>query len=247
MDSRHSLFQDRGLNMGTSVEDFFDKVSREYDDSIRRIVPPYQEIFEAVVGYAFLDTQAPLRILELGCGTGNLSLFVAGLFPQAHLTLVDLSGEMLSQTALKLQDQAHRVALLEGGFIDVALPENAYDLVVSSMALHHLLDSEKPGMYQRIFRALKTGGLLRVADHIQTLPAAESGEKNKARWLSWAKESGASEEELVFWVEHSEKYDHYASLFDHFQWLARAGFIDIDTYWKKLDWSVFGAKKPAEP
>lgn len=232
------------LGMGSSVEDFFNKVSQQYDDSIKRAVPTYQDIFEAVVGYCFLDTQAPLNILELGCGTGNLSLFVASVFPNAHLTLVDLSHDMLEQAAVKLADHADRFTLVEGGFMDVPLADNTYDLVVSSVALHHLLDDEKARMYPRIYRSLKPGGLLRIADDVKTLPEKPSLEKDTARWMTWSKECGASDEELAFWIEHGEKYDHYASLFDHFQWLSQAGFQEIDCYWKKMMWAVFGAQKP---
>ncbi len=228
----------------TSVGDFFDKVSSQYDLTIKRTIPPYQEMFEAVVGYCFIDSKAPLKILELGCGTGNLSMFVGSVFPNAKLTLVDLSPEMLQQTERKLTGKIRQFELVEGGFMDVALPEGEYDLIVSSVALHHLLDEEKPGMYQRIFRWLKPGGLLRIADEVKTLPPEPSMEKNLERWKAWAREHGATEEELAFWVEHGEKYDHYASLNEHFQWLAAARFTEIDCYWKRVLWAVFGAKKP---
>lgn len=233
-----------GMPMGTSVGDFFNQLSQSYDDTIKRTIPPYQEMFEAVVGYAFLPSDAPWNILELGCGTGNLSVFISSMFPQARMTLVDLSPEMLAQAALKLEGETERLTFVEGGFMQVDLPEAAFDVVVSSVALHHLLDTEKPGMYQRIFRWLKPGGLLRIADEVKTLPVDESMVKNLARWMAWAREQGATSEELAMWIEHGEKYDHYASLAEHFQWLAEAGFTEIDCYWKRVLWAVFGAKKP---
>lgn len=226
-----------------SVADFFNQVSGQYDDSIRRTIPPYQEMFEATIGYCFIDTQAELEILELGCGTGNLSIFVGKTFPNAKLTLVDLSPDMLKEAAGKLERQ-DRYELVEGGFMDIELPENRYDLVVSSVALHHLLDEEKPGMYQRIVRWMKPGGLLRIADEVKTLPYQASLDKNLARWMEWSRENGATEEELAMWIEHGEKYDHYASLEEHFTWLKAAGFTEIDCYWKRVLWAVFGARKP---
>lgn len=229
--------------MGSSVGDFFDKVSSQYDEVIRRTIPPYQEIFEAVAGYAFVDRQALLKILELGCGTGNLSVFVASIFPNADMTLVDLSPEMLEQASGKLSGKP--ATLVEGGFMEVNLPDQTYDLVVSSIALHHLQDVDKPGMYRRIFDWLKPGGLLRIADEVKTLPYEASMAKNMERWKAWSRENGATEEELAFWVDHGEKYDHYASLHEHFTWMQAAGFTEMDCYWKKVLWAVFGARKPS--
>lgn len=228
---------------GGSVREFFNNVSSHYDDTIRRTIPPYQEIFEALVNYSFLDRTLPLSILELGCGTGNLSQFVASIFPNAKLTLVDLSPEMLEQTAAKLSHLPTPPTLVEGGFMDVDLPAQHFDLIISSVALHHLMDAEKPPMYRRIYNWLKTGGILRIADEVKTLPADRAMPLNENRWREWSRENGASEEELAFWTEHAEKYDHYASLHDHFNWLAAAGFSEVDCYWKRVLWAVFGGRK----
>lgn len=228
---------------GGSVRDFFNNVSSHYDDTIRRTIPPYQEMFEALVNYSFVERQTPLNILELGCGTGNLSLFVGSVFPNASLTLVDLSPEMLAQTAEKLSHLAHSPELVEGGFMEVSLPAQRFDLIISSVALHHLIDAEKPSMYRRIYNWLKPGGLLRIADEVKTLPAEQAMPLNEARWKEWSRENGATEEELAFWTDHAEKYDHYASLHEHFKWLAAAGFTEVDCYWKRVLWAVFGGRK----
>ncbi len=233
------------MGSSPSVRDFFNQVSAEYDSTIRRTIPPYQEIFEAVVGYTFLDRNQPLSILELGCGTGNLTVFVQNVFPNARMTLVDLSPEMLEQASAKLSERrAGHIELVEGGFMDVDFPEQTFDLVVSSIALHHLLDPDKAALYPRIFKWLKAGGQLRIADEVKTLPVEPSLAKNLERWKAWSRENGASEAELDFWVDHGEKYDHYASMHEHFQWMQAAGFTEIDVYWKRVLWAVFGGKRP---
>jgi tRNA (cmo5U34)-methyltransferase len=225
---------------GRSIRDFFDNVSTQYDDTIRRTIPPYQEMFEALVNYTFLDRQAPLEILELGCGTGNLSLFAGSVFPNAKLTLMDLSPEMLTQAGNKLAHLKNPPQLVEGGFMDVELPMQHYDLIISSVALHHLPDAEKPPMYRRIYNWLKPGGLFRCADEVKTLPADQAMSLNEAHWIVWCKENGGTDEEIAFWQDHALKYDHYASLHEHFSWMAAAGFSEIDCYWKRVLWAVFG-------
>ncbi len=227
-----------------SVGDFFDRASADYDESIRKAIPPYQEMFEALLGYCFLSRSANLRILELGCGTGNLSVYLRELFPNARLTLVDLSPDMLKQAAVKLGGENDQLALLQGGFMDIAFASEQFDLIVSSMALHHLLDAEKPVLYQRIFQWLKPGGLFRCADETLSLPAAIQDE-NMRRWEIWARQNGTTDADIRFWTEHAEQYDHYAPLALHFDWLSQSGFQHVDCYWRKLMWTVFGGNRPA--
>lgn len=226
-----------------SVGDFFDKVSDDYDDSIRKAIPPYREMFEALLGYCFLDARKPLRILELGCGTGNLSVLLRELFPSAGMTLVDLSPDMLKHAALKLSGENETLRLIQGGFMDISFEAGSFDLVVSSMALHHLKDDEKPILYARVFQWLKPGGIFRCADETLGSPEAVHIE-NMRHWEVWAKQNGATDADIKLWSDHAEQYDHYAPLHHHFQWLAQSGFGNIDSYWRKLMWTVFGATRP---
>ena len=157
-----------------ALGDFFDQVSEGYDTTIFRTVPPYREMFEALIGYCFLPVDRPLAILELGCGTGNLTQLLAHNFPQAHLSFVDLSGDMLVQTARKLDPLSKAYTPVRGGFMDVDFPEGRFDLVTSSIALHHLSDEEKPAMYRRIYGWLKPGGRFRCADQVMSLPVQQA-------------------------------------------------------------------------
>jgi tRNA (cmo5U34)-methyltransferase len=231
-------------SLTASVRSFFDELSSEYDASIQRLIPQYQEIFETLVTYSFLDRQAPLRVLELGCGSGNLSLFIAHLFPNARLTLVDLSPEMLVQAKAKLSAHLNRVTFQQANFLEVDLPENGFDWTVSSFALHHLPDPEKQVVYKHIHQWLQPGGILRIADGTAILPAEHGKPYLHTTWMAAAKEAGASDEECKLWMEHTQQYDHFASLHHHFQWLHDTGFSEVDCYWKKLHLAVFGAQKP---
>ncbi|HEY9746836.1 MAG TPA: class I SAM-dependent methyltransferase, partial [Oculatellaceae cyanobacterium] len=183
----------------SDVGAFFDQFSSEYDQSIRRLIPQYQEIFETLVSCSFVDRKAPLEILELGCGSGNLSLMVAHLFSNARLTLVDLSGEMLAQAKAKLAAHANRITFHQANFLEAQLPEGQYDYAISSFALHHLLDPEKRIVYPLLYRWLKPGGILRIADGTAILPEKEGGEYLIPTWVAMAKNAGASDDECRIW------------------------------------------------
>jgi len=79
----------------TTAAGYFGAMTASYDSFIRRAVPRYEEMSERLVDYL---PPGATRILELGCGTGNLSLRLAERYPDACLTLVDASPEMIAAT-----------------------------------------------------------------------------------------------------------------------------------------------------
>lgn len=76
----------------------------------------------------------PQRILEIGCGTGRNLAELARRFPQAHLTGLDVSADMLALTEKKLAPQAQRVTLLRQRY-DAPVRAGHFDLVLCSYAL----------------------------------------------------------------------------------------------------------------
>jgi 2-polyprenyl-3-methyl-5-hydroxy-6-metoxy-1,4-benzoquinol methylase len=95
------------------------------------------------------------RVLDLGCGAGQLAHFLARA-GAADVVGVDLSEQML---ALARADWAHpRVAYRRGAIEDVTFPPARFDLVVSSLAFHYVDDYA--GLLRRIAEWLVPGGVL---------------------------------------------------------------------------------------
>jgi tRNA (cmo5U34)-methyltransferase len=99
------------------------------------------------------------RILELGTGTGETAHRVLKRHPGAHLTGIDVSPEMLDEARRRLPDADLRVARLED-----PLPEGAFDLVVSTLAVHHLDAAGKADLFRRVAAVLAPGGRFVLAD-----------------------------------------------------------------------------------
>jgi trans-aconitate methyltransferase len=68
-------------------------VSKDYNKFIHRAVPRYPEMLWAIFQYIPKDLK-PKRILELGCGTGNLSELIVKTYPNAEKVLVDISEKV---------------------------------------------------------------------------------------------------------------------------------------------------------
>lgn len=105
------------------------------------------------------------RVLDVGCGTGNLSREVLRAAPDAVVTGLDPDGESLRRAARKLRRRRRGEVTLVRGFAHrLPVPDASQDHVVSSLALHHVPAAEKERLAAEIARVLRPGGRVTVAD-----------------------------------------------------------------------------------
>ena len=180
---------------------------------------------------------ARLRVLDIGAGTGLLSAMVAAAFPRAHITLSDISGEMLAVARERL-GEGGRFDYVEADIVTRALP-GGFDAVVSALAIHHLDDGEKRDLYGRIHGALRPGGVFVNAEQVRG-PTPEIDAANLAAWLAAVHELGVGDIELAQARERM-KADRTATLEDQLGWLRDAGFSDVECPYEAGMFAVFGA------
>ena len=111
------------------------------------------------LGNNILETQEPVSILDIGCGTGIELRYIWEKAPNAHITCIDLSREMLNLLLEHYRDKAELVTTIQASYLSWDYPENSFDMVVSSMTMHHFWQDEKIDVYNNIYRALKDGGV----------------------------------------------------------------------------------------
>ena len=116
-----------------------------------------------------------------------------------------------------------------------------YDIVISSLSIHHLSNKEKKNLYATIFSILNEGGIFINADQVLGhTPFIESIYKND--WKNKIEASGLTEQELQAAYERT-KLDKMSPLQDQLNWLQESGFQDVDCVYKYFNFVVLYGKK----
>lgn len=109
----------------------------------------------------------PRRILEIGCGTGSNLLHLARQFPDAAITGLDLSSDMLARARRKLAIHPARITLIQWRYDQPLNPRPAFDLIVFSYCLSMINPGWERAM-DAALRDLRPGGRLAVVDFHDT-------------------------------------------------------------------------------
>lgn len=132
----------------------------EYSRCIDEL-PRYEELQDAAAA-ATVDGFEPREILELGTGTGETARRVLALHAGAKLTGLDESPPMLEEARRSLPPEQLRE--LHVGRLQDPLPSGPFDLVLSALAVHHLISAEKRDLFHRVAAVLVPGGRFVLAD-----------------------------------------------------------------------------------
>ncbi|MEU7651229.1 methyltransferase domain-containing protein [Micromonospora taraxaci] len=228
-----------------SVADVFDAVAGTYDEARRRLVPCFDSFYGTAVQVAAPPLRAALaagrtpEVLDLGAGTGLLSLLLAAAVPGVRLTLVDGAPAMLARAADQLDARSVPYLTVHADLAD-ELPPGRYDAVVSALAIHHLDDAGKRALYRRAAAALAPGGVFVNAEQVAG-PTPELDRRYDEVWMEQITELGASPEEIAS-SRGRMRHDRPATVADQCQWLAEAGLVDVDCYFKEWRFAVFGGR-----
>jgi tRNA (cmo5U34)-methyltransferase len=112
-----------------------------YLEMIRAEVPRYEELQDAAIEAIPF---APKRVLELGFGTAETTERIWQRYPEARITGLDSSPEMVFK-ARELGWEEMRL-----GRIEDPLPDGPWDLVIAVLSIHHLEADGKRDLFRRV-------------------------------------------------------------------------------------------------
>jgi ubiquinone/menaquinone biosynthesis C-methylase UbiE len=104
-----------------------------------------------------------LRVLEIGCGTGNVTVHAKRLHPGTELVGLDPDPKALIRAQRKVLGLS-AIRFTRGYAQSLPFVDGEFDRVLSSMMLHHLDDATKAATAAEVFRVLRPGGRLHVLD-----------------------------------------------------------------------------------
>ena len=108
------------------------------------------------------NIQPGQRVLDLGCGTGLLTIMIKQSFPNVQVTGLDGDEEVLNIARNKSRgidiQWDHALAF------DMPYPDNSFDVVLSSFVTHHLTGDEKAGAFREVQRVLRLNGSFHIVD-----------------------------------------------------------------------------------
>lgn len=170
------------------------------------------------------------RVLDLGTGDGRLLSLVLKSNPQIKDGVgLDFSSPMASRFKQRFHDDK-RISIVKHD-LSLPLPEDlgCFDCVVSSLAIHHLIDERKRQLYTEVFRNLTSDGVFCNFEHVS------SPTPNLHRKFFSAI------------GQLPEKEDPSNKLLDvetQLRWLREIGFVDVDCSWKWLEVALLTGFKP---
>lgn len=169
----------------------------DYDQDVHNEAHPIRAGYSAVLDWVAAQTTAAgaRTILELGSGTGNLTL---RLSPEAELTCVDVSREMMQIAQDKLLPDRAPAYVQEDILAFFNQPRGFFTAVVSTYTIHHLTAEEKELLFEKITGVLEPGGMAVFGDLMFENGAAR--EAYLARCQATGQEALAEEiEDEFFW------------------------------------------------
>ncbi|MBD1821325.1 methyltransferase domain-containing protein [Cyanobacteria bacterium FACHB-DQ100] len=180
-----------------------------YDPITQLALPPNetwvrQQVIEAIQGQ-------PLRILDLGCGTGSTTLLLKQAFPNAEVFGLDLSPFMLAVADLKANQANLNIHWIHGKAESTKFSDHSFDLVTASLLFHETPSIISKLILQECYRLLQSSGEVIILD----------GSQKTLRQTEWLTQ--------IFEEPYIREYAH-----DSIEaWMGTAGFSTIhsEEFW----------------
>jgi ubiquinone/menaquinone biosynthesis C-methylase UbiE len=141
------------------MAEVFDDQAAAYDCWYATPLGQLVDRVEKAALFALLPDLNGRRVLEVGCGTGNITEALSRR--GARVVGLDLSGPMLAAAQNRARQQGYAPDLVRSGAGVLPFPESSFDGVISILALDFMAD--RPGAVREMVKVLRPRGFLILA------------------------------------------------------------------------------------
>jgi tRNA (cmo5U34)-methyltransferase len=170
------------------------------------------------------------RVLDLGTGDGRILAMVKSRLPKIKGVALDFSDPML-ELARKRFARDNLVQVVKHD-LNVKLPASKlgrFNAVVSCLAIHHLTHARKKRIYREIFGLLRANGVFCNLERVAS--------PSEALHLKFLNAIGST-------PEGEDPSNKLLDVETQVHWLKEIGFLDVDCYWKWLEFALMVGFKP---
>ena len=123
------------------------------------------------------------RVLDMGCGIGQLSIAVKERFPEAEVWGVDVAGPMIRYGHMRAVDLNVEVNFAQRLAEDTKFPDNHFDIVASYILHHEVTAEASKQIFAEAFRVLRPGGVFFPIDFTTGGKARANAFGTFMRWI----------------------------------------------------------------
>jgi tRNA (cmo5U34)-methyltransferase len=223
--------------MTDKVQASFDARAAVYDLNRRNLIPHFDEYYRLGVDALAYQGDSP-RVLDLGGGTGLSTAFLLERYPNARVTLLDFSDEMLAVARERFKDKPH-VDFAVGDY-RVFSPSGDFDIIISGLSIHHLAAGEKRALAAKIYGLLRPSGEFVNTDLVKCVD--EHLEREMQQRLRAFLRISVPEDEAQRFIK-SQDIDIPAPLEEQLSYLRSAGFTVAECLYRYWIYGVFYGRK----
>jgi arsenite methyltransferase len=155
----------------------------DYPDELSSVPETAVESYAGVANPFSLGRLSPgERVLDLGCGAGTDTLVAAQMVtPEGHVTGIDMTPEMLAKARTAAAEMtAANVEFVEGDVEQLPFADQSFDVAISNGVIDLIPD--KDAVFSGLFRVLRPGGRIQIADVTIQKPVSEEGRRDIDLW-----------------------------------------------------------------
>jgi tRNA (cmo5U34)-methyltransferase len=221
------------------IKEQFNLIAQKYDDHRKCFIPCFDDFYKNSVSLLRCYKNNFRNVVDLGAGTGLLTMEIYKLYNNAHYTLIDISNDML-EIAKERFGGLNNFEFIEENYVE-NIPVKNCDLICSALSIHHFENNDKIKLYKNVFKTLDNEGCFINLDQF-TGTSEKINNLYNEWWYNFINNSGINPEEKTAWIER-KKLDKENTIKETIELLKGSGFRNIECIYNFMKFGVIMAIK----